>query len=122
MEDVARNDGELGELDFVDPNTNDVRQLGRLDRRLGRQRARRRRRDTLNGNGGDDALGGAGGDRLVGGTGADIWSAAPRTTRSTPATTRRTRMRCEGGTDDTLTADLRDTTRPAARPSTTSAC
>ena len=77
MEDVARNDGELGELDFIDPNTNDVFGGSAGDVLVGGSGANvligNAGDDALDGNGGDDELvGGAGGDFLAGGTENDL--------------------------------------------------
>jgi Ca2+-binding RTX toxin-like protein len=103
MDDVARNDGELGELDFIDPNTNDVFGGSAGDVLVGGSGANvligNAGDDALDGNGGDDELvGGAGGDFLAGGTENDLVNASDNTADT---------IRCEGGTD-TLTADLRD--------------
>jgi Ca2+-binding RTX toxin-like protein len=103
MEDVARNDGEIGELDFIDPNTNDVFGGSAGDVLVGGSGANvligNAGDDALDGNGGDDELvGGAGGDFLAGGTENDLINASDNTADT---------IRCEGG-DDTLTADLRD--------------
>jgi hemolysin type calcium-binding protein len=104
MEDVARNDGEIGELDFVEPNTNDVFGGSAGDVLVGGSGANvligNAGGDALDGNGGDDELvGGAGGDFLAGGTENDLINASDNEADT---------IRCEGGADDTLIADLRD--------------
>jgi Ca2+-binding RTX toxin-like protein len=103
MEDLTRNDGELGELDFIDPNTNDAFGGSAGDVLVGGAGRNvfvgNGGGDALDGNGGDDELiGGAGGDFLAGGTENDTINANDNVADT---------IRCEGGTD-TLTADLRD--------------
>ena len=104
MEDVARNDGEIGELDFIDPNTNDVFGGSAGDVLVGGAGANvligNAGDDALDGNGGDDELvGGAGGDFLAGGTENDLINANDNVADT---------IRCEGGVEDTLIADLKD--------------
>jgi Ca2+-binding RTX toxin-like protein len=104
MEDLTRNDGEIGELDFIDPNTNDAFGGSAGDVLVGGAGRNvfigNGGGDALDGNGGDDELvGGAGGDFLAGGTENDLIDA-----NDNEADT----IRCEGGDDDTLIADLKD--------------
>jgi len=103
MDDLTRNDGEAGELDFIDPNTNDVFGGSAGDLLVGGAGA-----NTLVGNAGDDALHGNGGaDDLIGGAGADFLAGGTEDDRINASDNVADTIRCEGGTD-TLTADLRD--------------
>jgi hypothetical protein len=103
MDDLTRNDGEAGELDFIDPNTNDVFGGSAGDMLVGGAGA-----NVLVGNAGDDALDGNGGDDdLIGGAGADFLAGGTENDRINANDHVADTIRCEGGTD-TLTADLRD--------------
>ena len=103
MEDVARNDGEIGELDFVEPNTNDAFGGSAGDVLVGGAGA-----NVFVGNAGDDALDGNGGDdELIGGAGADFLAGGTENDRINANDNVADTIRCEGG-DDVLTADLRD--------------
>jgi hypothetical protein len=101
---VARNDGAAGELDFVDPNTNDVFGGAAGDLIVGGAGA-----NVLIGNGGDDALHGNGGDdELDGGTGSDFLSGGSEDDVIDSADNVGDReIRCDSG-QDTLTRDVRD--------------
>jgi Ca2+-binding RTX toxin-like protein len=103
MDDLTRNDGEAGELDFIDPNTNDVFGGSAGDLLAGGAGA-----NVLIGNGGDDALDGNGGnDELVGGAGGDFLAGGTENDLINANDNVADTIRCEGGAD-TLTADLRD--------------
>jgi Ca2+-binding RTX toxin-like protein len=101
--DLARNDGEAGERDFLDPNVNDIFGGSAADEITGGSGANVFRGfaggDTLIGLGGNDNLdGGTGVDTLKGGAADDVLDAVD----NTPDT-----LRCESG-QDTLNRDLQD--------------
>jgi Ca2+-binding RTX toxin-like protein len=103
MEDVARNDGEIGERDLIDPNTNDAFGGSAGDVLVGGAGA-----NVFIGNGGDDALHGNGGnDELVGGAGRDLLAGGSENDRINANDNVADTIRCDGG-NDTLIADLRD--------------
>jgi hypothetical protein len=104
MEDLTRNDGEIGELDFIDPNTNDAFGGSAGDVLVGGTGA-----NVFIGNGGGDALDGNGGDdELVGGAGSDFLAGGTENDLINANDNEADTIRCEGGADDTLIADLRD--------------
>lgn len=101
--DLARNDGEPGELDFLDPNVNDVTTGRGADVITGSAGP-----NAINANGGTDTIVALGGnDRLFGGTAVDHLFAGEgddvvETVDNTPD-----EIRCDVGAD-TLNRDLQD--------------
>jgi Ca2+-binding RTX toxin-like protein len=103
MDDLARNDGEAGERDFIDPNVNDVFGGAAGDLLAGGTGP-----NALIGNGGGDALHGNGGnDRVEGGRGVDLLTGGAADDVIDSADDVADTIRCEGGSD-TLNRDLRD--------------
>ena len=103
MDDLGRNDGEAGEADFIDPNTNDVFGGSGGDFLVSGAGA-----SVLIGNAGDDALVGNGGDdRINGGAGSDFLSGGADDDLVESLDDVADTIRCEGG-QDTLVRDLRD--------------
>jgi Ca2+-binding RTX toxin-like protein len=102
--DLQRNDGAAGELDFVDPNVNDVFGGQAADDITGSPGPNVIRRfggiDTIHAGGGNDVLdGGTGVDTLLGEDNDDTLETADNTPDI---------IRCGGGLADTLNRDLQD--------------
>ena len=111
MDDLLRNDGESGEADFVDPNTNDAFGGSAGDLLAGGAGA-----NVLIGNNGDDALVGNGGDdRVNGGSGRDFLSGGADADTVESADNAPDTIRCEAGRTRSP-ATCRTSTRRAARP------
>jgi hypothetical protein len=102
--DLARNDGQAGEGDLVEPNVNDVFGGSAGDVISGTSGP-----NALIGNGGIDTLTGLGGDdRLNGGTGVDNLFGGDDNDVIESVDNGPDRIRCGEGEEDTLNRDLQD--------------